>query len=240
MGLDLVELVMEVEEEFGICLPDERTAGIQTAGGLCDYVKERLAERDRRPCLTASVFYRLRSALVGQLGIERKTVRPSRRLMELIPRRNRRAVWRTVGWICHLQMPCLEYPPWMKRLLKGLFVWGSILAGGVVLWALCLDCSLQAVVSLALALFFGLILVLAGAAWATSPLAVCFPSGCGTLAEAVRSITKRNYGDPRWHRGTSNEQEVWGKLQRIIGDIAGVAPEKVTQQSRLVGDLGLD
>lgn len=35
MGLDLVELVLEVEDEFGISFPDDRYSRIGTAGEMC-------------------------------------------------------------------------------------------------------------------------------------------------------------------------------------------------------------
>ncbi len=39
-SLDMVELVMEFEEEFGITIPDEDAEKIQTVGQATDYIKE--------------------------------------------------------------------------------------------------------------------------------------------------------------------------------------------------------
>ena len=38
-SLDTVELVMELEEEFGLTIPDEDAANITTVGNAVDYVK---------------------------------------------------------------------------------------------------------------------------------------------------------------------------------------------------------
>ena len=42
-SLDTVELVMELEEEFDITIPDEKAEEIQTVGQAIDYIQEHLA-----------------------------------------------------------------------------------------------------------------------------------------------------------------------------------------------------
>ncbi len=39
-SLDTVELVMELEEEFDITIPDEKAEEIQTVGQAVDYIQE--------------------------------------------------------------------------------------------------------------------------------------------------------------------------------------------------------
>lgn len=39
-SLDLVELVMELEEEFGVSIPDEEAEKIQTIGDAINYVEK--------------------------------------------------------------------------------------------------------------------------------------------------------------------------------------------------------
>ena len=41
-SLDTVELVMELEEEFDITIPDEDAEKIQTVGQAIDYIKEHM------------------------------------------------------------------------------------------------------------------------------------------------------------------------------------------------------
>ena len=42
-SLDIVELVMAMEEEFDIEIPDEHAERLQTIGSAVEYLKERLA-----------------------------------------------------------------------------------------------------------------------------------------------------------------------------------------------------
>ncbi|HEX8987039.1 MAG TPA: hypothetical protein VF816_03695 [Rhodocyclaceae bacterium] len=82
MGLDSVELVLAVEEEFGIGIPDEDAANLTTPRILADYVVSRLGNlgsNDSR-CLSQASFYRLRSVLVNQFLASRNDVRPSSRI----------------------------------------------------------------------------------------------------------------------------------------------------------------
>ena len=43
-SLDIVELVMELEEEFGISIPDEDAEKIKTVGEAVDYIKKNKAQ----------------------------------------------------------------------------------------------------------------------------------------------------------------------------------------------------
>lgn len=44
-SLDVVELVMALEEEFGIEIPDEAAEGIATVQAAVDYIKEQVAAK---------------------------------------------------------------------------------------------------------------------------------------------------------------------------------------------------
>jgi acyl carrier protein len=77
MGLDTVELVMAIEEEFGMQIPNEEAAGLETVGKLSSYVQRRL-ERDRGRPLDgrerAAVWERVKAIVVEQLGVEPERV----------------------------------------------------------------------------------------------------------------------------------------------------------------------
>ena len=45
-SLDIVELVMEFEEQFGVDIPDEEAEKISTVGEAIKYIEEKMGEKD--------------------------------------------------------------------------------------------------------------------------------------------------------------------------------------------------
>ncbi len=71
MGLDLVELIMEIEDEFGIKIPDREVGGIRTVGLLAECVARHVREKSSVcGCPTdAEVADRVRVVISRQLGV---------------------------------------------------------------------------------------------------------------------------------------------------------------------------
>lgn len=98
MGLDSVELVLAVEEEFGITVDDANTISLTTPRILADYVASRLGtlHADHGRCLSQAAFYRIRSVLVKQFGALRKDVKPTSPLDRFL-KDNLRRQWRELA-----------------------------------------------------------------------------------------------------------------------------------------------
>jgi len=45
-SLDTVEMIMEIEDEFGIEIPDEDAEKLQTVGDAIEYVKRKVEEKE--------------------------------------------------------------------------------------------------------------------------------------------------------------------------------------------------
>ncbi|MFC4311916.1 phosphopantetheine-binding protein [Steroidobacter flavus] len=77
MGLDIVELVMAIEEEFGIEIPNPDAAKLDTVGKISAYVQSRLELNRGRPFdeIEEAVHWeRIKRIVVEQLGIDPKQV----------------------------------------------------------------------------------------------------------------------------------------------------------------------
>jgi hypothetical protein len=61
-GLDTVELLLAIEEEFGVDIPDDAER-LTTVGETYEWLRTRLASTPAVDCLTQKVFYKLRRAL---------------------------------------------------------------------------------------------------------------------------------------------------------------------------------
>jgi len=83
MGLDTVELLLEAEDVFGLSVPDEAAAAIETVGHFCRYIHERLAARDGSAAASEdAVFERLRDILERQFRIRRDAVHRASRVVK--------------------------------------------------------------------------------------------------------------------------------------------------------------
>ena len=47
-SLDTVELVMEFEDDFETCIPDEEAEKIQTVGQAIDYIKKSYSDKNKK------------------------------------------------------------------------------------------------------------------------------------------------------------------------------------------------
>lgn len=72
MGLDTVELVMALEEEFGIEIPNEDAARLETVGEIADYILARLTPNESID--PAALWTRVKSTVVHQLGVKPERV----------------------------------------------------------------------------------------------------------------------------------------------------------------------
>ena len=74
MGLDGVELVMEVEDHFKVILPDAECAQVRTVADLGALVISRLP-RSGRTCPTARRFFDLRAHAMEATGLSARAIR---------------------------------------------------------------------------------------------------------------------------------------------------------------------
>jgi acyl carrier protein len=116
MGLDSVEIVLRIEDEFSISLPDDELSSVRTVGELYELV---LSKLDTTPaCLSSKAFYRTRQALVECLGLPRQSIRPSTPLDSLLPRTSLVQKWQEIADRTGLALPPLRRPRrWTETIL---------------------------------------------------------------------------------------------------------------------------
>jgi len=86
MGLDSVELVIEVEQAFDTPIPDEAAGRMRTPGDIFDYLAGAGFEAmPVGPCLSQAVFNRLRRAIVAEFDVDRLKVKPRTTITRTIP-----------------------------------------------------------------------------------------------------------------------------------------------------------
>ena len=109
MGLDSVELVMTIEDKFGICIPDNEYQNISTVQQMADAIFERLTLAPNHKCLSQIIFYRIRKAF-EEFGNHRNDILPSTRMIDLLNSDNLKSDWSKLEDHIGLQIPKLIYP----------------------------------------------------------------------------------------------------------------------------------
>ena len=72
MGLDGVELVMAVEEKFGITISDDEASNAFTVGDLKRLVRAKLEIAASAGCLTQRAFHLIRKNAIEEFGLPRR------------------------------------------------------------------------------------------------------------------------------------------------------------------------
>lgn len=231
MGLDIVEMVMEVEEEFGVRFDNSQAAGVQTVGQLHAILLEKLRAKETRGCVSSAVFYRMRRALMETTGVAREQVRLSTPMAALLPIHGRTRFWREFqAGLGPFQLPPLLRPRWLVRLIFWpVFV---LIAAGLLLLVIGPGVmpGLSLIVVAALLGFAGVKL--------SAPLAVHLPSGCANVRDTTRAIVRSNYTDIADQFGRVNETECWRRMCLIVAENLGVTPASLTPDTRFVEDMG--
>lgn len=231
MGLDGVELLLEVEETFGFSIPDQDVAELHTPGQLHQYILDHRFNGRATGCLSSVVFYRLRRALMSVAGLDRDAIRPAVKMKQVFPRQHRRH-WAQLRKALGLRLPPLARPTWVSAI------------------ATTLGCAGVATVPPMVGLSYGTgaatvagLLSVIGIPWLlitlTEPLAVCFRSNFATVGGLTTAILQRNYGAISDACQKANAEEVWQTLQALIVEQLGVRREDVTKEADFVKDLGL-
>lgn len=136
MGLDTVELLLAIEEEFTISIPDEDAEKLVTPGHVATYVMTRVRTSPDEACPSLIGFYRVRSVLVRSFDIPRNEVKP-KALLEPFLQGNIREQWGKLERALGAQnFPALERT--MPFLVTAVFVFPALIAigllGGVLPW----------------------------------------------------------------------------------------------------------
>ena len=84
MGLDIVELVIEVETVFGVQVPDDDAARLRTVGDLYDYVARHLgpAVSSTGGPYEGELWERYLEVVEREAGVDRTKLRPESRFVE--------------------------------------------------------------------------------------------------------------------------------------------------------------
>jgi len=237
MGLDGVELVMAVEENFGIEITDEEAGKITTVGDFYDLLLTKLQGQKVNRCLTSAAFYRIRRSFMDALGVQRKAITPVSPLEAIVPRACRRQQWTRVRSAARIEIPDLERPTWVWLLLAAFALFFAMTLIPVVYLLSRRFGPNGFTLLLPLGILFFLMVL---SERLSRPLAIAFPSRAITVGDLAKEVLARNHARLSAEAGGWNRDEVWETLCRLIVNQTGVEREKIKPEARIVKDLGVD
>lgn len=233
MGLDTVELVMEIEEAFEIAIPDDRASKMLTVGDVYEFILEKTADATLKSstCLTAAAFYDLRRQ-VRSIGLPNTEVHPKTKLEQVIPLIGRRSYWQTLSSRMDLRFPRLGRPSWLA-LLNCMIV--AMVASTSFLGFSQQNMVAGVFAAVALGAISSAIIM-----FLTQPFAIYPASTCLTIRDLVTNLVAINYNTLATRYSTRNPTDVWNALQLIVAEQLGVDQSVVVPHARFVQDLGAD
>jgi acyl carrier protein len=246
MGLDTVELVMEIEEAFNITIPDAEAEKIVTVGDLHRYVLTQLRVMGQTAsgesgetasrCLSAMTFYRFRRRLMSCLKIRRADIRPDSALEKLMPIVDRRQQWlrleESLGW----KLPALSRPRWVSCV-----IWYLMMASapvGFLISHFMGNRNDAAFLGWGLGSFLLAWLLAVALFELTSPIANRFPSD--TVRGLIPLLVGSNLATIKDPTAGWTPREVRETIVAIISEQLGVSASSLSDTTHFVNDLGAD
>jgi hypothetical protein len=234
MGLDAVELVMAVEEKFGITITDEEATNALTVGDLKRLVHAKLKVTDADGCLTQRAFHLLRKNAILQFGVDRHKFHPETALDTVVPLSSRRESWASFQTALGVEELAELVRPYRVNLTITLLVLCTLL---VPVWYGALHSE-----HFGFWMLIGAILASSTGYWAaqmTKPMKTSFRTGHDKVRDLARLLVARYpqvVGKPR--TGNWSEEEISCLLREIIIEQLGVT--EFDDNSRFVQDLHID
>jgi acyl carrier protein len=233
MGLDSVDLILEIEKCFDITIPDQEAEKITTIGKMYDAVWQHLEGKSSNKCNSQILFYRLRKSAAEIFNFPKQQFLLDAVPEDVFPKENRREIYKEFGNINNLFLPdLLLAKPW-SVFLKG---FGVVTILGTLFYAIISVIFYDNSNCFFLLPICGLLL--------TSLLSKAVDTKRIIISEnTVRIFVEKtlvlNYEKLSKENGY-NRKEVEMIINQIIVDKIGVDEDEISPEKNFADDLGVD
>ncbi len=235
MGLDIVELVMDAEDEFEINLLDTDT--FTTVGEMEELVWKKLQQK-AEPGVCPNVIFalRLRHALVANAGASRAQIRLTTKMDDVLPKSSRAKVWTQMTQAVGVPLPKLSYS---RRLVSLFWLTVTVLCGWAA-FSVGKAVVLASIPALVVGLPLVLLLLWMIVVWITGAEPCTVPKVAHTMRDLVSHLATRHGKEIIRNKGPlQSREEVREKLYSIIAKHANRPASELRPENRFVQDLGL-
>ena len=233
MGLDSVELLVEVEKTFNIQIANSEAEKIRTVGDFYNVVWNHLSQRQSNRCNSQILFYKLRNNFSNILKIRKESFTPHSSLHKIFPAQNRRKIYYDFEKIIDLKLPPLVLTKQWKTFLERLgliAIGGSLLSAGFFWFFLNYKLWIFIIPVATILIFFLFSESL------NSKRIIIDPDDVRSFTEKTLAL---NFNSLTKDAGV-NRREVEHVINQIIVDKIGVDWEEISPEKSLTDDLGID
>jgi hypothetical protein len=223
-GEDTCDLILTVEQSFGVMFSEDELVQATTIGALSHTIFTKLNPPVSTQCLSAVTFYRFRAGFAEAFGAPRSAISPTTSLRKLMPWKSRKKQWRKIQNHLDFVLPPLTWPLWLVAL--GLLIVGLTLyflfGSGMVKIFGAASVLIDTIGAVSILYFTAMIL---------NPLGRHFPRNCNTFGDLVKLALARNYGKIAAQHGISSEREVIQLVLQLIATELAVDIEKISRDT---------
>lgn len=233
MGLDSVELLVNVEKAFGITISNFEAEKITTVGDIHTIVWRNVQGRQSMRCKSQQLYYKLRYTLINKFKVAKEDVVLSASLNDIFPQTNRRLLYRRLEKELQLRLPQLVLPAIWANVLR---ITGFMLIPGMLVWSL----VLVNVFNYTKWLYLLPVLGILGTVFISNildPVRTVFHPE--TIKGFTKMVLSNNYATLIQEEGT-NRKEMELIINNIVADIAGLELHEITPEKKIHDDLGID
>jgi acyl carrier protein len=229
MGLDSVEIVMDVEDHFGISIQDAEAERVRTVGDLVALVRARIFAAQREYCPSLPAFLTLRRTTRALLGDDSLRFRPRDTVASVLGPSQRRALWKRLSEMLGARPRPLRRPTLLRQSLVAI---SAVLILLAIFSALVIDIrTLPLTITIAIAAMTLL-------HWLTVPFCSIPPDGWITFGQITTKIVGVAAATKLRHLRT--DDEILDELRRLLVNVLGVDETEIIPSARFVEDLGMD
>jgi acyl carrier protein len=233
MGLDSVEILVNVENAFGITIANFEAEKISTVGDIHSIVWRSVQGRQSMRCKSQQLYYKLRHALITKFKVDKNAIELTASLNDIFPKTNRRLRYRKLEKELQLKLPPLVLPPAWKITLR---MAALIIIPGSLVCSLVMVKMFHYTRWLYLLPGLGILLTVFISNLLDSARIVFKPATVDAYTKHVLSL---NYATLIQQNG-ANREEVEVIINNIIAETIGLELMEISPEKRLQDDLGID
>lgn len=228
MGLDAVELVMDVEDHFGITIQNAEAEHVRTVGDLVAIIQGRISAAHEAYCPTLPAFLKLRTTVRDTTGDNTLRIRPRQRIADRLTGPQRRHLWKRLSELLGSPPRDLRRPYLLRQILGASVV---ALLGIALIAAVSIDVRILPV-TIALAAFGIFMLHIVTVSFRTVP-----PEEWATFGDVTAKLVGVTFATKQLQLRTADD--ILSELRPLIVDVLGVDSNEVVADARFVEDLGV-